>query len=247
MQSISNKPIYTDELISQVSQVVEVVVRKYVARKAVPKREQEDVTMIVLEKFILQKEKIMSSFQGKSSFNTYCVAIVNRMVCEVIRKENRNWYSVVEQEQRQEDNTQNINSGTDNALILKNEVLRFEQSLLFFNGSGAKVNLFLKYYFNIPLQLEDYQKYGAKSAKELHELLTYSESKSKGITFEQLAKAVNLVEGKDLKGDAVRMWLNKQMDIILDRLNSTGGSNHDKESLAILCEMSSVNYSNTSN
>ena len=109
MQSISNKPIYADELISQISHVVEVVVRKYIARKAVPKREQEDLTMIVLEKFIDQKEKIMSSFQGKSSFNTYCVSIVNRMVCEVIRKENRNWYSVVEQEQRQEENTQNIN------------------------------------------------------------------------------------------------------------------------------------------
>lgn len=247
MQSISNKPIYADELISQVSQVVEVVVRKYVARKAVPKREQEDVTMIVLEKFIDQKEKIMSSFQGKSSFNTYCVAIVNRMVCEVIRKENRSWYSVVEKEQRQTDNTQNSDFGTANALILKNEVVRFEQSLLFFNGSGAKVNLFLKYYFNLPLQLDDYHKYGPECGDELQQMLPYVESKSKGITFEQLAKAVNLVEGKELKGDAVRMWLNKQMDIILDRLNSTGGSNHDKESLAILCEMSSVNYTKTSN
>lgn len=247
MELLRNKRLDSDEFILQISHVVETVVGKYVARKAVPRREQEDVAMVVLEKFIHQKDKIMGAFQGKSALNTYYVAVLNRMVCEVIRKESRHWYAVIENEYEISENRITFEFEAEKSLIIKNEVIRYQQSIQFFNRTGAKVNLFLKYYFGLPLQPSDYKRYGIKHAHELQQILPGGESVSKGLAFDQLAKAVNLVEGKNLKGDAVRMWLNKQMDVILERLNTTGGSQHNRDNLAILCELSALNYSNYTN
>lgn len=245
MRFFRNKTTEHDELIGQISHLAEAVVGRYVARKVIPKREQEDVMMVVLEKFIFQKDKIMAAFQGKSSAKTYCVAVINRMVCEVIRKESRHWYAVVESEQEPFQYSQGSSMEAEKELIIKNEVVRFNQSLLFFNGTGAKVNLFLKYYFGLPTQQSDYERYGRGQADELNKILHVDEMLSKGIAFNQMAKAVNLVEGKHLKGDAVRMWLNNQMEVILDRLNASGGSQHNRESLALLCELSAVHTTTT--
>lgn len=245
MRLFRNIATENDELIGQISQLAETVVGRYVARKAIPKREQEDVLMVVLEKFIQQKDKIMKAFQGKSSLNTYCVAVLNRMVCEVIRKESRHWYAVVENENEPFQFSRGSSIEAEKELILKNEVVRFNQSLLFFNGTGAKVNLFLKFYFGLPIQPSEYERYGRDYTRELSEILSPDENISKGVAFNQMAKAVNLVEGKHLKSDAVRMWLNNQMDVIIDRLNASGGSQHNRESLALLCELSSVNTTTT--
>ncbi len=247
MKFFRNQRKETDEFIFQISRTAELVVGKYVVRKAIPKREQEDVVMVAVEKFVQQKDKIMSSFQGKSSFNTYCVAVLNRMVCEVIRKESRHWYAVVENDAEPIKNRHGLWIEAEKDLVLKSEVVRFNQTLLFFNGTGAKVNLFLKYYFGLPIQRTDYQSYGRHHADALSEILNADAAPSKGTAFEQMAIAVNLVEGKHLKGDAVRMWLNKQMDVILDRLNASGGSRHNRESLALLCELSATNLTQSSN
>ncbi|MFA5419316.1 MAG: hypothetical protein WC341_12745 [Bacteroidales bacterium] len=244
---LRNKELDSDEFILQISQMVDIVVRKYVTRKAVPAREQEDMAMIVLEKFIRQKEKIMSAFQGKSSFNTYCIAILNRMVCEVIRKENRHWYSVVENDRSHPQETYSLDYETEKSLVLKNEIIRYERALLFFNNTTAKVTLFLKYYFGLTPTAEDYHRYGGIHSHQLRQILTAHQNMTKGDAFERMARAVNLVEGKDVKGDAIRMWLNKQMEILLARLNSSGGSLHTSESLGILCEMSAMNQLTTPN
>ncbi len=247
MRFFRNKATENDELIAQISHVAETVVGRYVVKKAIPKREQEDVKMVVLEKFLLQRDKIMAAFQGKASLNTYFVAVLNRMVCEVIRKESRHWYAVVENESENESFQYSLSSSmeAEKELILKYEVVRFHQTLLFFNGTGDKVNLFLKFYFGLPIQPLEYERYGRHHARELSTILQVDEMLSKGTAFNQMAKAVNLVEGKNLKGDAVRMWLNNQMDVILNRLNASGGSQHNRESLALLCELSAVNTTTT--
>jgi hypothetical protein len=169
------------------------------------------------------------------------------MVCEVIRKENRHWYSVVENEQSHPKETFSLDYETEKSLVLKNEIIRYEQALLFFNGTAAKVTLFLKYYFGLLPTAEDYQLYGSIHSQQLRQILTTHQKMAKGDAFERMAQAVNLVEGKDVKGDAVRMWLNKQMEILLARLNSSGGSLHTSESLGILCEMSAMNQQTTPN
>ncbi|NHB67124.1 sigma-70 family RNA polymerase sigma factor [Perlabentimonas gracilis] len=214
------------------------VVSKYVFRSVIPHREKEDVVMSMVEKFIRSRSKIESSFEGKAKATTYIVAILNRMCCEVIRKESRHWYSIDEEELfKSESNQSTLPIEAEKSYAISNEVNRLNTALLFFNEDLAKLKVFLRCLFDLPYNPEEIAEYAGSKAQQVTVLLDVADQGSKGDKFEVLSKVVNFVEGKNVKGDAVRMWLNKQIDAILNRLNRNGISNHNKESLAILMEL----------
>jgi hypothetical protein len=125
----------------------------------------------------------------------------------------------------------------EKSFAISNEVKRFNTALLFFNEDLAKVKVFLKCLFDLPFGDMDIADYAGAKAEQVRILLESVDDGSKGEKFEVLSKVVNFVEGKNVKSDAVRMWLNKQIDAILNRLNRNGISNHNKESLALLLEL----------
>ncbi len=214
------------------------VVSRYVFRSVIPEREREDVVMAIVEKFLNQKDKIEKAFEGKSKLTTYFVAILNRMCCEVIRKESRHWYSIVEGEPPvNEASRRTLDFEAEKSFAIVNEVKRLNNTMLLFNGERAKINLFLKYYFDLPIDSSDISDYAGSREEEVKELLQDAGQKSKGDMFDNLSQVVNIVEEKNVKGDAVRMWMNKQIEIILSRLNKNGMANHDKDSLAVLLEI----------
>ena len=226
-------------LMETVSSISRKVVSRYVARAVVPLREKEDVEMAVIEKFLKKKDKIINDFIGKSKLTTYCTAIINRMCCEIIRKEQKHWYSVSENEQNASTNknTQTLSYEAEKPFVISSEVKRLTKAMFFFNGINSKVNLFLKYYYDIPLNDNDIINYSKENINFLKEILAEQQRDSKSDKFEKLAIIVNKTEGKNIKGDAVRMWLNKQINILLKRLNNNNASNHNAESLGILFEI----------
>lgn len=213
------------------------VVSRYVFRGVVPKREKEDVVMTIVEKFIACREKIEGAFQGKSKVTTYLIAILNRMCCEVIRKESRHWYAVNEEKIITNYHPSTLSIEAEKTFAINNEVKRLSSTMLFFNGEQAKIKLFLKCLFDLPYSDNDVRDYAGSKAQQVETLLGSTQDASKGIKFDMLSQVVNFVEDKDVKGDAVRMWLNKQIDIILARLNRNEMANHTKESLALLLEV----------
>ena len=227
-----------EEEANLILEIARKVVAKYVHRTVIPWRESEDVMMSIVEKFLNQKEKIDGAFEGKAQLSTYYIAVVNRMCCEVIRKESKHWYTVSnEPDEGKRVDVLTTSIEAEKKVAMANELKRLNNAMLFFNGERAKVNLFMKYYFEIPVKHEDIAAYSKDNVEKLYGYFEQNESTSKGIMFDRLAQVVNHAEGKDIKSDAVRMWLNKQIDTILCRLNGNGISNHDKESLAILFEM----------
>lgn len=223
---------------SLVVDIANKVVSRYVFRSVIPEREREDVVMAIVEKFLNQKDKIEKAFEGKSKLTTYFVAILNRMCCEVIRKESRHWYSIVEGEPLvNEASKRTLEFEAEKSFAIVNEVKRLNNTMLLFNGERAKISLFLKYYFDLPIDYADISDYAGSRVEEVKELLQNATQISKGDTFDNLSQVVNIVEEKSVKGDAVRMWMNKQIEIILSRLNKNGMANHDKDSLAVLLEI----------
>ncbi len=214
------------------------VVSRYILRSAIPEREKEDVIMTILEKFLLQKDRIDHAFEGKSKKTTYYIAIMNRMCCEIIRKEKKHWYPVDDDMHEFEIyKPVHYTSDTEKNLIIKEEVKRLANAMLFFNGQGSKINLFVKYYFRISLDESDIQNYSGDKFLEVYAVLSDDSPKNKSDLFERLAFVTNLVEQKNVKGDSVRMWVNKQLDVILNRINMNGIYNHTRESLQILMEL----------
>jgi DNA-directed RNA polymerase specialized sigma24 family protein len=214
------------------------VVSRYVFRSVIPAREKDDVVMSMVEKFIRSRAKIEESFEGKAKATTYIVAILNRMCCEVIRRESKHWYSIEEVDAYSKISTSaTLAIEAEKSFAISNEVKRFNTALLFFNEDLAKVKVFLKCLFDLPFGDMDIADYAGAKAEQVRILLESVDDGSKGEKFEVLSKVVNFVEGKNVKSDAVRMWLNKQIDAILNRLNRNGISNHNKESLALLLEL----------
>ena len=71
--------------------LAEKVVKRYVSKGVVPQRELEDTQMQMVEKFLLKQDKIEERFSGKSNVTTYCIAVLNNMCCEIIRKDLKHW------------------------------------------------------------------------------------------------------------------------------------------------------------
>ena len=226
-------------LMETVNNISKKVVSKYVARSVIPLREKEDVEMAVVEKFLNKKDKIINAFEGKSKLITYFTAVINRMCCEIIRKEQKHWYSVPDNEQNDDNNKDSLTLSyeAEKRVVINSEVKRLSKAMLFFNGINAKVNLFLKYYYDIPLNDNDLISYSKENKNFLKDVLVNKQKDLKSDKFEKLAKIVNKAEGKNITGDAVRMWLNKQINVLLKRLNNNNSSNHNAESLGLLFEI----------
>ncbi|MGM0496994.1 MAG: hypothetical protein ACQESJ_03695 [Bacteroidota bacterium] len=232
-------------LMETITKISSKVVSRYIARSVIPLREKEDVEMAIIEKFLDKKEKINGAFEGKSKPATYYTAVINRMCCEIIRKEQKHWYSLPDDQQHENENQNSVGSifESEKGAAINNEVKRLSKAMLFFNGTSAKVNLFLKYYYNISLNDNDFISYSEENKNYVKDVLLNQKVDSKAGKFEKLAKLVNKVEGKNVKGDAVRIWLNKQTDTLVKRLNNNNASNHNAESLGLLFEIKETKMS----
>jgi DNA-directed RNA polymerase specialized sigma24 family protein len=213
------------------------VVMRHVSRGVIPTREQEDVKTSILEKFLLKQNKIDGSFQGKSKIATYYTAVINRMCAEVIRKEQKHWYAVNEFVENSTPHDATLSFDAAKEVLVKEELKRFMASIMLFNGSQSKVILLLKYYYDIPLLPGDVANYAGDKEKEAIKILAGRSGLSKSVVNERLAKLVFLVEQKKMTGDAIRMWINKQVDILLYRMNGRNKSFHNKETIGVMLEM----------
>mgnify|MGYP006306750711 FL=1 len=126
-------------------------------------------------------------------------------------------------------------------MLLNQEVKRLSHALHLFNGERDKLRLFLKFYFDVPIELSEAQDYFQSNPDAVLSLLDQSKDYSKKEKFERLAEVVNLVEQKEIKSDSVRMWLNDRLESLLRRLNGNGRSLHTNDSLSILLEMARQN------
>lgn len=212
------------------------VVYSYVSRKSIPQREEDDVVMAIIEKFLLKQHEIFERFKGESKFSTYCIAVLNRMCCEVIRNQKKDWN--LSEKQDFPDFSESL-SQTD-LLLIQEEIKLLERILFLFGDEKHKIYLFKAYYFRLNIIEIHVKLYDASFMQhKLNEIFLVPNTLTKGEIFEKLANVVLRVEGKDMKPDAVRMWMNKCRTIIIDRLNTHAmARSYDNESFQALFEYS---------
>lgn len=229
----SHKIIQTDDLI----QIAHTVVGKYVARGAIPVRDKEDVAMNIVEKFLSGEDKINKAYKGDAKVSTYCIAIANRMCCEIIRKDYRQWQQV---QPDSDDITYNKGTSyyeTEKNAVINSELKRLQYILDYFNEEKSKTIVFLKFIMGITIKKEEVQALSQKQHFELFNEFQRNKDAALSVRYNKLAEIVKQHEGSNVKGDAVRMWLNKKIDTIISRLNANGFSQYDRESVGILFEM----------
>jgi len=211
------------------------VVDRYASKGSIPQREKEDVAMSIVEKFLKKKEVIYKNFQGKSKFSTYCISVLNNMCCEIIRRDLKHW-NIQDKEDQQFEEQSELSS--IDRLAIKDEIRYLHKIILLFGDDMPKIRLFTAFLLRLTIHNKDIHDYDNEYIKhELTALLTVNEDLSKGEIFKILSEIVNIVERKNSKPDAVRMWLNKIRNIIIDRLNmSKDNTNYNTETYHILFE-----------
>ncbi|MGM0650114.1 MAG: hypothetical protein ACQES1_06350 [Bacteroidota bacterium] len=222
---------------NSVKEIITKVVVRYIARGVIPKREQQDVETAIIEKFLSKQDKIDNAFLGKAKKTTYYTAVINRMCAEIIRKEQNHWYAVNENNDSSLAHDTTLSFETEKQTLVQEELKRFRSGIMLFNGFQAKVLLFLKYYYDIPLHNRDVTNYAGSKDHEALKILGDRSKLSKADVNDRLAQLVLLVENKNISGDAVRMWLNKQIDILLRRLNGKNIRFHNRETIGVMLEM----------
>ena len=211
------------------------VVSRYVYHGTIPKREEEDVRMSIVERFWEKQDRIAAGFSGHAKVSTYCIAVLNRMCCEVIRKDLMHWKSRSEEFVREEHSSV---LSTSEQLVINDEVRLLDKILRLFRTDKSKVLIYLACFFFLRPKQEDLKAYSMKCYQsEIFQLLDPKNIQNRSHLFENLAKVMNTCENKSVKSDAVRMWLNKTMNKIIDQLNSPfQRANYDRDSLRTLFE-----------
>jgi len=210
----------------------EIIVKHYAY--AIPPNEIEDVRMSIVEKYLAQEDKINRHFHGQSKKSTYAYAILNRMCCSILRKEKKHWQK---QHTYHEDLISTGPHKTTEQFIIEDEIQHLRKHLIMLNNQFKSV-IFIAFYYVLSAK-EHFVKVYDKSYKKhgLLSLLDPDSVHSKSEIFNNLAKVQNKVELKTVKADAVRMWLNKNIKHLIQRMNGPfGRANYEQDSFRILFE-----------
>ncbi len=205
-------------------------------RNAIPYREKEDTEQELMRKYVEKKSKIQSAFQGNSKPETYLTAVLYRMCCEVIRSDVKNWDHVKRNDPNDYFAKGISESSIENTMVINNEVQFLKKILLLFADENARLVLFLKVLYGIPVTDDDLYAYH-KDYKyyELDKILKNGVVNQNQEAYALLEEVVKRVEKKPVGGDAIRIWLNKRVDQMINRLNGTiQRSNYDRKTFRIL-------------
>jgi len=229
----TNSPSFISE--TKLLEYADKVVARYAFHGTIPEREREDVKMSIVERFWKKQERIANGFSGKAKISTYCIAVFNRMCCEEIRKNMRHWKSRSE-DYIKEGHSSNLSSSEQ--LVIKDETRLLDKIIRLLHEEKSKVLVYLAYYFSLEPKSTHIEEYSRNcNQNEILQLLDPGKTQNKSHLFDNLAKVMNTCESKSVKADAVRMWLNKTMDKIIEQLNGPfQRANYDKESLRTLFE-----------
>ncbi len=220
--------------ISEISSIADAVVKRYIARGIIPTAYGEDICMAMIESFILKKENINKNFNHKSKIETYYTAVLNRMCCEQIRKENKHWI-----------NTECINNQItevkssnppDLDLIIKQEVSFLFDILDQMTIDGKRFKVMLFFYYNIPFLKGIIENWATMRSYLAYAVLVRTEKTAKDELYEKMKDAINYVEDIDKKRDAIRMWFTSRVSNLLTSLNKDNRAYHTKETIALLLE-----------
>lgn len=222
--------------LAELEELSSIIVAKFIRRGVIPFNDKDDIKQTIIEKFLLKQASLVQSYSGKASKRTFCSAVLYKMTCEIIRKELKNWKNINSDTSEMLTGHKDIALTPEQTTIINNEVDLLEKVLTTLGKEQYKTLLFLKYYYRIPVNNKDITGYLKKGNAKLY-LPNPIDAKDKDI-FDYLSKMVELAEGKVVQPDAVRMYVNKQINSILLRLNGKfNRADYNKETLGLLFEI----------
>jgi RNA polymerase sigma factor (sigma-70 family) len=232
---LNEKP---NELIVKYQPMIKIIVSKFIRSGYIHTSEMEDFVQIINEKLILKIPKIQSQYDKSTLLKTYFSVIIRNICLEEIRKNK----DLETKEIDDSEETHLSENNSDTKIIIKQEFERFNKILRLQFDKRFKLEFCLKALYRILLILDDFTKYckicKLEDIKVLLERINPPKKISERDLYAEIKPFINKCDNKDNSSDAIRKWIKKEINNIIDLMN--GGylkrTNYDKETIQILIE-----------
>ena len=225
--------------IETVIKIADIIVKKFVKSKSIYASEFDDIKQAIIEKYLQKRETIEANFTQKSKPETYISAILFRMVLEVLRTERNKKQKYLEFENNFSILKKDKVITPEEKLIILNEKEYLKRVLNTFGEEKTKITLFIKIYYQINVTKKEINNYSKNiDCKKILKNLGNSKNLKEKEIFLLLSKIQNKAENKQVKPDAIRMYVNNIIKKILYRLNGENNRTfYTKKNLALLFEV----------
>ena len=226
------------ELIIKYQSLIDVVVSRFMRIGYFNGQEKSDIVQYINEELLNKLPYIKKQYNGKSLLKTYFIVIISNL-CNNKYYRDRREVNTVRLDYIQADKFQGdeLVSG----IVLENEFDRYEKILVQYYKSRQKLEVCLKAYFRIPLQLKEIEDFcpGLEASfysNFLHSIKSNPDLKGKEI-YTILTEMLNRKQEKSYTEDAIRKWLRKKIEEIICLMNGNPQrANYNEETIQILIE-----------
>lgn len=226
---------FTTELLNKITSII---VKRFVRSGSVDSNNYEDMVQTLRMRYLAKKDHIESLYKGDAQPQTYMSSVLNMMMLEELRQKARQIST--EDIEAQEIHIEKPDTGLtpEQRAIIENEKSHLQRVLLTMGKDMAKILICLKMTYRIKVSDSDIEAYlQGRGPVQDADILNFAETEKNKDIYARLCQFFNAVEGSENKPDAIRIWLGTKVEQILKRMNSTGRSKYDNESLGILMEL----------
>ena len=227
--------VFPLEMLEKVSSII---VKKFIKAGYITPDDYQDFTQTLKMRYLSGREKIEGRFKADSLPQTYMSSVLKNMLLEELRsgkryKERSKEYEKAALREGEKDRA----LSPEEKAVVENEKKHLQRVFLTLGRHRAKVLLGCKMVQRLPVTGEEFEDYleGRPSNGAENYLKVLPTDQNQDI-YQKLCMITNLVEQKDNKPDAIRLWLGKKIEQIIARLNSGRSSRYDTETFGILLE-----------
>ena len=223
------------EMLEKISSII---VKKFIKAGYITPDDYQDYNQTLKTRYLTNREKIEGKFKADSLPQTYMSSVLKNMMLEELRSGKKY------KERSQEYEKAALLSGEkDRSLspeeraVIENEKKHLQRVFLSLGKHRAKVLLGCKMIQRLKITDSEFEDYlDGRASNGAEKYLDFLPGEQNQDIYQKLCMITNLVEGKDNKPDAIRLWLGKKIEQIIMRLNSGSVSKYDAETFGILLE-----------
>lgn len=226
---------FSTELLNKITSIL---VKRFISAGSISPDDYDDVTQNLRTRYLAKKSHIESLYKGDAQPQTYMTSVLRMMLLEELRnmQKSRLETETMDAEGYRLEKPDRSLSPEQKAII-DNEKQHLARVLMTMGKDRAKIIMGLKMQYRIRVTDDDWAQYlNGREANGAEQYLDFGDSEHNKDINARLCKITNLVEGAENKPDAIRIWLSSKLEQIIKRMNATGRSKYDSETLGILME-----------
>ncbi|MBQ3691191.1 MAG: sigma-70 family RNA polymerase sigma factor [Bacteroidales bacterium] len=224
--------------LQMLEKITSITVKNFIKAGYIGPEDYQDFTQTLKMRYLSAKERIEGKFKSDSLPQTYMSSVIKNMMLEELRAGKKYKERSIEfQKAAIIKGDKDDSLSPENRTVIENEKKHLQKVFLTLGKDRAKVVMCCKMVWKIKvtdLEFRDYLQ--GRDSNGAEKYLDFDDKEQNQDIYQRLCMITNLVENKNNKPDAVRLWLSKKIEQVITRLNANRISKYDAETFGILLE-----------